>query len=117
MSIDRLEEAINDIADKDWSWWPFLWLRPARHTRLPLRTMILLALLYGIPVSILIAMGTTLARTASPRELALTGSATPLLFLFVGTVVVAPMWNRRAARLRARGSVVACPPGRDRSQH
>jgi hypothetical protein len=26
----------------------------------------------------------------------------PLLFLFIGSVVVAPMWNRRADRLRRK---------------
>jgi len=32
----------------------------------------------------------------------LTAAAFPALFLFTGSVVVAPMWNRRADRLRAR---------------
>ena len=31
MSLDELEEAVNEITDKDWSWWPFLWLRPAKQ--------------------------------------------------------------------------------------
>ena len=102
MSIDRLEEVVNEVSDRDWSWWPFLWLRPKQDAHLSLGRMMSLSVLYGVPSSILMGFGITLQRTPSMAELMFTGAAFPLLFLFTGSVVVAPMWNRRADRLLAR---------------
>jgi hypothetical protein len=102
MSIDLLEEVVNDVSDRDWSWWPFLWLRPEKHAHLSLVRVMSLSVLYGVPSSVLVGWGITLHRAASVQELLFAGAAFPLLFLFTGSVLVAPMWNRRAERLRAR---------------
>ncbi len=102
MSLDRLEDVVNDVSDRDWSWWPFLWLRPERNAHLSLTRMLSLSVLYGLPCSVLTGFGITLLRAPSMPELLLTAAAFPVLFLFTGSAVVAPMWNRRADRLRAR---------------
>jgi hypothetical protein len=103
MSLDLLEQAINEVTDKDWSWWPFLWLRPEKHVQLTLARVVSMAILYGLPLaaalSLTLALARPLARGAVPSIML----ALPLLFLFAGSVVVAPMWNRRADRLRSRG--------------
>ena len=101
MALDQLEDIVNEVSDRDWSWWPFLWLRPEKHADLSLARMASLAVLYGVPSSALMALGVFLFRTPSVQEIALTSACFPLLFLFIGSVVVAPMWNRRADRLRA----------------
>jgi hypothetical protein len=102
MSLDRLEDVVNDVSDRDWSWWPFLWLRPEKNAHLSLTRILSLSVLYGVPSSVLMGFGITLLRAPSMSELFFTAVAFPALFLFTGSVVVAPMWNRRADRLRAR---------------
>jgi len=102
MPLDQLEDVVNDISDRDWSWWPFLWLRPEKHAHLSLGRTLALAVLYGVPCSVLMGFGVSLLRIPSVSELLFTAAAFPLLFLFSGSVVVAPMWNRRADRLRSR---------------
>jgi hypothetical protein len=102
MELDGLEEAVNEVSDRDGSWWPFLWLRPHKTERFSLRRVTLLAVLWGLPCSLFLGLiGATLIEM-SLADRVLTTSAFPLLFLFAGSVVVAPMWNRRAARLRRR---------------
>ena len=102
--MDRFEAVVNDVSDKDWSWWPFLWMRPAKEAPLSLARIGALSMLYGFPASVIAAIGIKLQHAASPVELVSTSLFFPLLFLFTGSVVVAPMWNRRAERVRARGA-------------
>lgn len=102
--MDKLEAAVNDLSDKDWSWWPFLWLRPEKHHRLPLTRIALLSLLYGAPLAVLLEVGIKAQYAASTTELVATAGFFPLMLLVAGSFVVAPMWNRRAQRLRARGA-------------
>ncbi len=101
MELDQLEDVVNEVSDRDWSWWPFLWLRPEKREHLSLGRSLTLSVLYGVPCSVLMGFGTSVLRTPSLPELLFTAAAFPLLFLFTGSVLVAPMWNRRADRLRA----------------
>lgn len=102
MSMDHFEAAVNEVSDKDWAWWPFLWLRPAKHEHLSILRIGSIALLYGVPASVLAQLGIKLQYAASLPELVGTSLFFPVLFLFVGSVCIAPMWNRRANGLRAR---------------
>ena len=102
VSLDHFEEAVNEISDRESSWWPFLWLRPAKHAELSLTRIALLSVLYGLPCSALMSVVLSVCRPSVPSEIVTTAFAFPLLFLFCGSVIVAPMWNRRAARVRAR---------------
>ncbi len=96
--MNALERAVNEVSDKDWNWWPFLWLRPAQHERLSLRRLASMAVLYGLPLGgvLALALGRTEARAQAPFVLALV----PLFMFFLASVIIGPMWNRRAARLR-----------------
>lgn len=102
--MDNLEAAVNDLSDNDWSWGPFLGLRPGKHERLPFTRVALLSAFYGIPLAALLELGIKAQYAASTTELVATAAFFPLLSLVVGSVVVAPMWNRRAERLRARSA-------------
>jgi hypothetical protein len=102
MDLEQLEEAVNEVSDKDWCWWPFLWLRPEKHAVFSLARIVSLSALYGVPLSLLMVLGLFLFGAPSDQELVLTSASFPLQFLFIGSLVVAPMWNRRANRLRAR---------------
>lgn len=100
MNFDQLEHAINTMSDKDWSWWPFLWLRPEPHARFSMRRLAAVSVLYGLPVGLLSALLIYRFAPEAHAAIPMVVAAFPLLFLFVGSVVVAPMWNRRAVRLR-----------------
>jgi hypothetical protein len=102
MSIELLEEVVNEVSDSDRSWWPFLWLRPAKHVELSLRRLVTIAVLYGGPMSALV--GTLLVLLVPHARPAVPGVMTGVaaVFLFVPTVVIGPMWNRRAKRLGRR---------------
>ena len=102
MSMDQLEAAVNEVSDKDWSWWPFLWLRPEKDAHLSLGRIASISVLYGVPASVLSELGIKLQYAASVPELVGIGLLFPLMFFCFGSVVVAPMWNRRAERLTAR---------------
>lgn len=102
MPLQRIEEAVNEVSDRDWSWWPFIWLRPEKHVALSLSRVVVLSLLYGVPSSLLMAVGVGAFRALTVPELVQTAASFPVVFLFMGSLVIAPMWNRRADRLRAR---------------
>ena len=100
--MDQLESAVNEVSDKDWAWWPFLWLRPVKHEPLSFLRIAVISVLYGLPASVLTQVGIKVQYAASHTEIVATSLLFPLLFLFFGTVFIAPMWNRRASALRSR---------------
>ncbi|MBS2020195.1 MAG: hypothetical protein JST00_45470 [Deltaproteobacteria bacterium] len=108
MSIDDLEEAINEVSDDDRSWWPFLWMRPEPHVRLSLARLAALAVLYGLPIGVLAAIAIVALEPVSQSEAPVAAAGFPTMLFLFGSVFIAPMWNRRASRLsearRARDS-------------
>jgi len=102
MQQDPIEDAINGLSDHDLNWWPFLWLRPEKHEDLTLSRVSMLAILYGIPCGAMLAIALTVSLHLSRNAGLFMALAFPLTCLFAGSVVIAPMWNRRAKRLRAR---------------
>ncbi len=102
--LDRIEDLVNDMSDKDWSWWPFLWLRPAREARLSLRRSFVMTALYGLPLALVLCVGfrLTMPRAHAEQAALVALVSVPLAFLFHLSVVIGPMWNRRAERLARR---------------
>jgi hypothetical protein len=97
--IETLEKAINEVTDKDWSWWPFLWLRPDPHERLSLPRLAVVALLFGLPCGVCLATALSFAGPKAHPTFFM--AAFPMLLFFIATALVGPMWNRRAERLIA----------------
>src|SRR5262245_53467196 len=100
MSMDQLERALNAMTDEDWGWWPFLWLRPRKHVDLGLARLAAIAILQGLPCGAVASLALVLARSGARSAAPWVVAAFPLLLFFLGSVLVGPMWNRRAARLR-----------------
>lgn len=102
MPLDSLEKTVNSVTDKDSAWWPFLWLRPHKHVSLTLDRLCMVAVLYGAPGGLLLATAYALVFPSKRETAPLIALAFPMLLLFVATVIIGPMWNRRAERLRKR---------------
>lgn len=98
--LDNLENAVNEVSDKDWSWYPFLWLRPEPHERMSLPRLATMALLYGLPFGALMAIAISFADPSRRASAPMFIAAFPLMLFFVASVFVGPMWNRRADRLK-----------------
>ncbi|MGI5864590.1 MAG: hypothetical protein ACOX6T_21420 [Myxococcales bacterium] len=104
--MSACEDFINRLNDLDWSWWPFLRLRPPRHepfTTLRVATVALaFAALPGalLGIASLLMLGSWDA-TIVVRNVSAGMGATTGLFFIVFRFVFAVCWNRRAARLRA----------------
>jgi len=102
---DLFERAINEISDKDWSWWPFLWLRPQKHEPIALRRLIAMALLYGVPCAGLLCLSVSMVQPHMQRAATMIGLCAQMFFLFMTSAIIGPMWNRRAERLQRSQSV------------
>ena len=93
------DEILNEMSDVEWVWWPFTYLRPAKHALMRTRLVAMLSILYGVPLGMLgnvmlAAAETELAKLPFLFPLGLTA------FLFVfHRLTFARAWNRRAARL------------------
>ncbi len=98
--IDNLENAVNEVSDKDWSWYPFLWLRPEAHERITLQRLATMSLLYGLPLGVLMAIAMSFADATQRATTPMFVAAFPMMLFFVATVFVGPMWNRRADRMK-----------------
>jgi hypothetical protein len=112
-AIDHFENAINEISDKDWSWWPFLWLRPEKDVPIALNRLISMALLYGVPCTALLFLAVSIVRPELQRAAIQAAMINQLFFLFMTSGIIGPMWNRRATRLQEAKARV---PVLDRSQ-
>jgi hypothetical protein len=102
-----LEQALNDLSDKDSGWWPFLWLRPAHHEVLTNRKIALMSAFYGPICGNLTALALVFATGGSSTGgIALRGVEAfaawslgcALLFFVLYRFTFALAWNRRARR-------------------
>lgn len=103
-----LEPTLNALADMDWGWWPFLFLRPMRHelltTRRVARMSAMFGTFYGAGGAALFAFGLRRPMFGGVVETFLIGI--PLCcvaFFILYRLTFAVAWNVRAERLRAAG--------------
>jgi len=102
MSLEILEKAVNEVSDKDWSWWPFLWLRPAQDAPMTLPRLAVIAFLFGAPIGAMLTVAASLLHPEAKLTAPVLIAMFPLVLFFIASVLVGPMWNRRAERLRVR---------------
>jgi hypothetical protein len=99
-AVDSFARFINSMSDQDWSWWPFLHLRPpADVTFTRGRLLLVIAhfapMLGGIVALLLWRLGGRTLETNVWIDLA------AILGLVIGMYVAAKCWNHRARQLRA----------------
>ena len=100
----NLEELANWLSDMDASWYPFLFLRPAKEERLTNARVAFLAALYGIFSGLVIDV--LLKATHGDRNLSPFAFPLALTFGFfvVYRATFAVAWNLRADRLGSDGT-------------
>jgi hypothetical protein len=94
---EKLERFANWLNDRNVEWWPFLFMRPAKHERMSEPRVLGLAALYGFPaglfVSVLFAVSHARVHVLAAPLLG------TLLFYVVFRCTFAQAWNRRATRI------------------
>jgi hypothetical protein len=103
--MPRVEEFMNSLADQDWGWRPFLFLRPRKDQDMDNAVLLKMAVCFG-PV---IALFVFALRLVLHRPLSLAGIMSVMFgsvakFIIGDKITVALFWNRRARRLRARST-------------
>ncbi len=108
--MEGIEQFLNRLSDRDWNWWPCLFLRPAPDERITTALVAEITCIYG-PIAGLACSAVVigwLSLTFGPlgfdeaMRIALLLTSILMVAFFIGyrsTVAVA--WNRRADRLLA----------------
>lgn len=97
MDRDKLEDFANWLNDMDHEWWPFLFMRPARHERMTEPRVLGLSALYGILAGVMLDVVLALLhKHVNPVGAPLLGT---LFFFVTFRLTFARAWNRRADRL------------------
>ncbi|CDI04403.1 MAG: hypothetical protein WAU60_05945 [Candidatus Competibacter denitrificans] len=98
-----MENFINNLADMNWGWWPFVSLKPAQDEKMTNALVAKMALYFGTFYGIifyLITMGSLANFNIIKAILFLVYI---IIFFFVGyRVTFAYFWNKRADRLRSK---------------
>lgn len=96
------ENKLNELADRDREWGPFLFLRPKRHARIgffrALALSCLIGIFFGMGANVIVAVLARAMEKPFPPVYAIPGALT-LLYFIVFRFTVGAAWNRRAKRL------------------
>ena len=98
--IDRAELIVNWLTDRNWLWWPLLFLRPRQSDHFSFRLAFGLSLLVTVIAhAFVIALRLTMQKPV-PVVLAILLTIVILAMAFAWYCAVAFFWNRRALRLQ-----------------
>jgi hypothetical protein len=96
-SAGSLERLLNWFSDQDWSWWPFLYLRPAKHERMSTARVAKISLHFS-PILTIVLMIVT-RQSVTLASVGQTFVAGVLGFFVASRLTFAVAWNLRAKRL------------------
>ncbi len=96
------ENFMNNLSDKDWSWWPFLSLRPAKNQLMDNAFLVKLTAVFGTIIGL---MTFVIVSFIEITVATLNGSVVIMtfcwfLFFFLYKYTFARYWNIRASRLQ-----------------
>lgn len=123
MLPSAFDDAVNELSDQDWAWWPFLWVRPEKHARMSMVRVATMAILFGVPSGALASIVFAVAMRSTWTTVPTGMLCFPLTLFLFGYLVVARAWNRRSLRVAARRRLqgdtdpraALPPPGESRS--
>ena len=100
--MDKLEDLMNSLTDRDWSWWPVLFLRPNRDQLIDSVLLLKMTAVFGTAIGVLWFLWITVSggQTLSLSVFALLMILGWVFFLAGYKFTFAYFWNRRARRLQ-----------------
>ena len=99
--FDQLERLANSILDEDWTWWPFLFLRPSRRDPMDTRRVVWMSVYFGPMFGLAMMLAVQNLRLYADIRFGFVGIITATISAFsIYRMTFAVLWNRRAARLR-----------------
>ena len=99
--MDTIEKLMNNLTDKDWGWWPVLFLRPTKDVDIDNVILFKLSLVFGSIIGVFLLLMVFLKTGVITFSTSLFSIASGwLLFFVVYKVTFVYFWNRRARRLR-----------------
>ena len=103
MNIQRLEDYVNWLTERDWGWWPVVFLRPPKDKDIDNTVLLKITSFFGIILGLLLVVlrfivfhSLTALSIAFDLVLGCVAFFLPYKFTF------AYFWNRRARRLRGQ---------------
>ena len=81
--FDQLERLANSLLDKDWTWWPFVFLRPPRRDRMDTRRVIRMSLYFGPMFGLAVMLAVENLRRYAEIRLGLLGVVTATISAWV----------------------------------
>lgn len=100
--FDRLERLSNSVLDEDWTWWPFLFLRPNRRDPMDTRRVLWMGIYFGPMFGLAVMLAAEVVGRYAAIRVGLLGIVIVTISAFsVYRMTFAVLWNRRAARLRS----------------
>jgi hypothetical protein len=100
--FDRLERLANSLLDNDWTWWPFIFLRPRRREAMNTRRVLWMTVYFGPMFGLAVMLAVANLRLYTEVQIDLRRLVLATIGAFaVYRMTFAVLWNRRASRLRA----------------
>lgn len=89
------------ISDKDFIWWPFSFLRPAKHELITMKLVLQMTLCFSGLGTLMFTAFAIVNNVFSPSSMFQTFILSFVLFFIWFTLVTRTFWNRRARTLSA----------------
>lgn len=98
--ISKLESAVNWLSDRDWFWWPVLFLRPARNEPFSWALIIGLSFFGSLVAhSVVLLLRHLMHKPFLPERIVYVHTVV-FLFSLLLYYIHAKCWNSRASRLK-----------------
>lgn len=96
--VDFLAGFHNWVADKDFVWWPFSFLRPEKNSPMTFKIVFQLTLAFGGLAFVMFTALALMNNALSFKYVVATLASCFLGFFFWFSIITKPLWNRRALK-------------------
>ena len=100
--FDRVVDFHGWLSDKDFIWWPFSFLRPAKAEEIDLNKKVVMTLCFGGAASLMLGVVALINNAFVASEQLKTLCILLSVFFLWFSVVTAPLWNLRARKLQKK---------------
>jgi hypothetical protein len=100
--METVEDFMNGLSDKDWGWWPFLFLRPSKDQFIDNSCLFKMTAAFGTFVGFFLFLISLLLDAPYCGNFLVDMLGGWLFFFLSYKYTFALFWNRRARRLRTK---------------